>query len=112
MRRVRDVNGLCHGVKGGDVVNKREFALLADAIRTYYPKEKILPNEQAMALWFDLLQDISYELASVSLRRWAANNPWSPAISDLRQTAQEIKRIREEKELETRLLRGKLIEGS
>lgn len=64
-----------------------EFFKVAAAIRTYYPKEPILPNQQAMELWYELLKDIPYEVASAVVGEWAANNKWSPAISDIRDMA-------------------------
>lgn len=68
-------------------MNKKEFALFSSALRTYYPREKILPNEQAMQLWFNQLQDIPYQVAEVTLNKWVATNKWSPSIADIREQA-------------------------
>lgn len=68
-------------------MNKQEFALFASALRTYYPREKILPNPQAMELWFSQLQDIPYKVAEVTLNKWVATNKWSPSIADIREQA-------------------------
>lgn len=68
-------------------MNKKEFALFASALRTYYPREKLLPNEQAMELWFNQLQDIPYQLAELTLNKWVATNKWSPSIADIREQA-------------------------
>ena len=66
-------------------MDKKEFGLLASAIRTYYPKEQILPNQQAMELWYRELQDIPYAVAEAGLRKWVATNKWSPTIADIRE---------------------------
>ena len=71
-------------------MDKKEFAVLASAIRTYYPKENILPNPQAMELWFREIQDIPYPVAEASLRKWVATNKWSPSIADFRELAGNI----------------------
>lgn len=71
-------------------MNKREFAVFADALRTYYSKENILPNAPAMELWYRELQDIPYELAELVLRKWVATNKWSPSIAEIRDTAATI----------------------
>ena len=71
-------------------MTKKEFAMLAAGIRSYYPKENILPNEEAMELWFRQLEDISFKTASAALSKWVSLNRWSPAISDLREMASEI----------------------
>ena len=71
-------------------MNKKEFAIFASALKTYYPKEKILPNEQAMELWFNQLQDIPYKVAELKLNKWVATSKWSPSIADIREQASGI----------------------
>lgn len=66
-------------------MNKQEFTTFAMALRTYYPKENILPNPQAMELWFRELRDIPYKVAEASLRKWVATNKWSPSIAEIRE---------------------------
>lgn len=68
-------------------MNKQEFALFASALRTYYPKENILPNQQAAELWFRQIQDIDYKIAEIVLNKWVATNKWSPSIADIREQA-------------------------
>lgn len=71
-------------------MDKKEFSMLAMAIRTYYPKENILPNQQAMELWYRELQDIPYNVAEASLRQWVATNKWSPSIAEIREMASTV----------------------
>ena len=71
-------------------MTKREFGLFAAAIRTYYPREHILPNEQAHDLWFRQLQDIPFPVAEAILAKWVATNKWSPSIADIRDSMAEI----------------------
>lgn len=66
-------------------MTKQEFGIFAAAIRTYYPKEQILPNKEAMALWYRELQDIPYQVAEAALRKWVATNKWSPSIAEIRE---------------------------
>jgi hypothetical protein len=66
-------------------MNRQEFATLAAAIRTFYPKENILPNEQAMELWYRELSDIPYSVIEAALRKWVATNKWSPSIAEIRE---------------------------
>lgn len=66
-------------------MTKNEFGIFAAAIRTYYPKEQILPNKEAMALWYRELQDIPYQVAEAALRKWVATNKWSPSIAEIRE---------------------------
>lgn len=72
-------------------MDKRQFGQFVMALKTYYPKENLLPNEQAIELWYRQLQDIPYDLAEITLNSWVATNKWSPTIADIRERACEIK---------------------
>lgn len=72
-------------------MDKREFASIAMALRTYYPRENLLPNDQAAALWFEQLQDLDYKVAEAALKKWVATNKWSPSIAELREAATEVR---------------------
>jgi hypothetical protein len=78
-------------LKGGEKMDKQEFGLLAAAIRTYYPKEQILPNAQAMELWYRELQDIPFSIAEAALRKWVNTNKWSPSIAEIREMTVDVK---------------------
>ena len=71
-------------------MTKQEFAMFASAIRTYYPKENILPNQQAMELWYREVQDIPFPVAEAALRKWVVTNKWSPSIADIREMTANI----------------------
>lgn len=71
-------------------MEKREFGLFASAIRTYYPREQILPNKEAMELWFRELQDIPFPVAEAALRKWVSTNKWSPSIADIRELSANV----------------------
>ena len=72
-------------------MNKSEFATFAAALKTYYPREGLLPNQQAMELWFRQLEDIPYKVAELVLNQWVATNKWSPSIADIREKAAVVK---------------------
>ena len=71
-------------------MTRQEFWQFAAAIRTYYSRENILPNEQAMELWYRQLQDIPFPVAEAILAKWVATNKWSPSIADIRDSMAEI----------------------
>ena len=71
-------------------MDKKEFATFAAALKTYYPKENLLPNSQAMELWYRQLQDIPFIVAEASLNKWVATNKWSPTIADMREMAVSV----------------------
>ena len=65
----------------------KEFATWAMALKTYFPRENLLPNEAAMELWFQELQDLPYKVAETALRKWVQTNKWSPSIAEIRELA-------------------------
>lgn len=72
-------------------MNKKEFSLIALALRAYFPRENnLLPNEQSLELWYYQLQDLDYKVAEAAINKWAATNKWSPSISEIRETAASI----------------------
>lgn len=72
-------------------MNRQEFAQYAMALKTYYPKEKILETNQAMELWFHQLKDIPYDIAQGSLIEWVKENKYSPSIAEILRKADEYK---------------------
>lgn len=71
-------------------MTKKEFATLAMALKTYYPRETLLPNDASMELWFNQLKDIDYTVAEIGLNKWVALNKWSPSIADIREMASQV----------------------
>lgn len=71
-------------------MTRDEFSAFASALRTYYAKENLLPNKQAMELWYQALKDLAYPVATAALGKWSQTNRWSPTIADIRETAADI----------------------
>jgi hypothetical protein len=75
-------------------MDRKEFATFAAALRTFYPKEQLLPNQQAMELWYKQLEDIPYHIAETALQKWVATNKWSPSIAEIREAVTDISKER------------------
>lgn len=78
----------------------KEFGQLADAIKTYFPKDNMLPTAEAMELWFDMLKDLEYQSAVYGLKKYVSLNKFPPAISDIREHAASISKPDELNEME------------
>lgn len=68
-------------------MDKKQFAAWAMALKTYYPREDIIPNDKAIELWFKQLCDLDYNVAELALNIWVSQNKWAPTIADIRQQA-------------------------
>lgn len=71
-------------------MTKQEFGQFVMALKTYYPRESLLPNNQAIELWYRQLSDIPYNVAEIALNKWVATNKWSPSIADIREMATDV----------------------
>ena len=71
-------------------MDKREFATFTMALKTYFPKEQLLPNTQAMELWYGQLKNLPLTIAQMALQKWVATNKWSPSISELFSMVEKI----------------------
>lgn len=65
-------------------MSKEEFAVFAMTLKTFYPKENLLPSKEAMELWYRMLQDIQANIANVFLQKWVATSKWPPTIAEIR----------------------------
>lgn len=74
----------------------KDFGILADAIKTYFPKDNVLPTEKAMRLWYEELKDIPYDIAKMALRKYVSTNKFAPSIADIRGQAAELSERGEE----------------
>lgn len=71
-------------------MTRDEFRKFAMALKTYYPREQLLPNREAMELWYRELADIPYTVAEAALRKYVSTNKFSPTIADIREMAATV----------------------
>ena len=69
---------------------KAEFAQFAAALQTYFPRFEMLPNAEAMELWYTALKDLDYSLLSTALAKWVTTEKWPPSIAELREMCSEV----------------------
>lgn len=77
----------------------KEFGILANAIKTYFPRDNVLPSDNAMKLWYSELKDIPYQLACNALRKYVSTNKFAPTIADIREQVADLKAQNEGDEL-------------
>ena len=69
----------------------KEFANLTAAIKTYYPRDYVIPTDKAMELWFNSLKDLDYQNACRGLKKYVETNKFPPSIADIREYADASK---------------------
>lgn len=73
-------------------MTKQEFSKWVMALKTFYPREQLLPNPQAIELWYQELHDIPMNVAEAALRKWVSTEKWSPTIAEIREMCVDVKR--------------------
>ena len=71
-------------------MTKEEFSEYAKALRTFYPKEKLLQTQDSMKMWYKQLKDVPYENAESHLDEWSKHNKWSPSIAEIIEGSQKV----------------------
>lgn len=77
-------------------MNGNEFAKLAAAMKTYFPRDNMLPTDEAMDLWYDALKDIPYTVASQAMKKYVMTSKFAPTIADIREQAASFQKENQE----------------
>ncbi len=67
---------------------RSEVAKLLAVLAAAYPRFEV--NELTERIWFEMLQDIPYQVAQVAIKKLILESPYPPAIADVRKRAMEI----------------------
>ena len=68
-------------------MTQQEFGNLVKGMKAVYTDPKFIPDNWAMEVWFSMLKDILYEVASVSVQTYMMTNKFPPTIADIREHA-------------------------
>ena len=71
-------------------MKKIEFATWESALQTYYPRFNLLPNAEAIELWYRELGEMPFDLLSAALRKWVNTERFPPSIAEMREICAEI----------------------
>ena len=68
-------------------MTKEEFKALAKGMRAVYTNERFLPDDASMKMWYSLLQDIPYSVASIAVQKYMLTNKFPPTPAEIREQA-------------------------
>jgi len=69
-----------------------EFTTFAALLRTFYPKENLLPTPEAVKAWHKMLEDIDITVLNAALQKWVATEKWPPTVAEMRTACTEATR--------------------
>ena len=68
-------------------MTKDEFKILAKAMKAVYTDARFLPDKDAFDVWYEMIKDIPYPIASEAVKYHISNSPYNPTVSDIRKYA-------------------------
>lgn len=71
-------------------MNFEEWKILVKGLKCAFPSERLLPDADSVKVWYQLLQDLPYDLANLSVQKHILTNHFPPTIADIREAAAEI----------------------
>ena len=77
-------------------MTKAEFAVLVKTMKAVFSDPKFIADDEAMKVWYALLNDIPYEIGSKAVQSYMSTEKFPPTPSDVRKKAEEIVRPAEQ----------------
>ena len=71
-------------------MTKGEFISLVAVIKNFYPRDNILPTNEALDCWYSAIGDIDYKDAKTAVMRHVQTNKFPPTVADIRQQTIKI----------------------
>lgn len=71
-------------------MTKGEFISLVAVIKNFYPRDNILPTNEALDCWYGAIGDIDYKDAKTAVMRHVQTNKFPPTVADIRQQTIKI----------------------
>lgn len=64
-----------------------EFKILVKGLKSVYTSERFLPDADAIKIWYQMLQDLSYQQTNAAIQKYMLTNKFPPTIADIRELA-------------------------
>lgn len=73
-------------------MTRDEFKILVKAMKAVYTEPSFIPDQHAFDVWYEMLKDLDYNLASNAIKKHMMNNDKVPKVSHIRQEATNFKK--------------------
>lgn len=95
-------------------MEREEFKVLVKSMKAVYAQPTFIPDQDAFNVWYALLKDLPYKIASMAVQKHMLTEKFPPTIADLRAKASESmeRQAEEMSELEAWHLVRKAIRNS
>jgi hypothetical protein len=65
-------------------MNVHEFTKIAALIRSAYPSSNIFPTKESLNTWFEMLNDLDFNICFGSVQMYIKDNEFPPSIASIR----------------------------
>ena len=77
-------------------MTRDEFKVLVKGMKAVYTEPSFIPDQNAFDVWYEMLKDLDYNLASNAIKKHMMNNEKVPKVSHIRQEATNFKKDKPE----------------
>ena len=71
-------------------MTREEFSIIVKGLKAVYTDPRFIPDKDAFDVWYAMLSDLDYKVASLSTQKYIMSNKFMPSVSDIRSIATEI----------------------
>lgn len=71
-------------------MNQKEFLTISAMIKSAYPNANIMPDKNAINVWYAMLKDLDYKHANIAVMDHISSNKFPPTIAEIREKATEL----------------------
>ncbi len=93
-------------------MEREQFKTLVKGMKAVYSDPKFIADKDAFDVWYSLLQDLDYDIASQAIQKYMMSNRFPPTIADIRAGATDFTAPQELNEMEAWSLVSKAIRNS
>lgn len=62
-----------------------EFKILVKGLKSAYPSPNFLPDAESVKIWYQLLQDLEYQVVNVAIQKHILTSKFPPSIAEIRE---------------------------
>lgn len=93
-------------------MEREQFKTLVKGMKAVYSDPKFIADKDAFDVWYSLLQDLDYDIASQAIQKYMMSNRFPPTIADIREQCNDFSAPQELNEMEAWSLVSKAIRNS
>lgn len=76
-------------------MTRDDFKLLVKGMKAVYPQETFIPDSFAFDMWYEMLNDLEYQIAGLAIKSYMATGKFPPTIADIREKYVEVSQERD-----------------